>query len=231
MLHTLTIAKTSVEANDAMYVELDVPSDLEETFRFQQGQYLTFAADIDGAEVRRSYSICNSVGGKLGVAIKRIEEGSFSSYAHKHFEAGAEVRVLPPDGQFTSELDSENEKDYLCIAAGSGITPIISIVQSILEREPKSRVTLLYGNRRSQDIIFRDRLLWLKNAYLTRLQWINVFSREEQAAPILNGRINNRKGAELNRALIDIGGTTHQNGVVQNRHLRMNINQVTPSSV
>ncbi len=206
LMHELEIARTNVEANDTLYVELAVPPDLVDAFSFKQGQYLTFAAFIDDEEVRRSYSICSAVGGPLAVAIKRIEEGAFSCHAHQHFVEGATVRVAPPEGEFTSRLDAGQARDYLCIAAGSGITPVISIVQTVLETEPLSRVTLLYGNRRSQDIIFRDRLLWLKNAFMERLQWINIFSQEEQAAPILNGRINNRKGGELNRCLIDIAG-------------------------
>ena len=205
-MHTLNIAETRTEANDTLYVQLDVPPELQDEFAFKQGQYLTFEAQIDGEPVRRSYSICTAVGQPLAVAIKKIEGGAFSQFAHAHFKAGVQVEVLPPDGQFTSRLDAAQEKDYLCIAAGSGITPIISIVQTILEQEPESRVTLLYGNRRSADIIFRDRLLWLKNAYMSRLQWINIFSQETQPAPILHGRINNRKGGELNQCLIDIAG-------------------------
>ena len=205
-MYNLTVAKTSQEANNTLYVELDVPPELEKTFAFQHGQYLTFEADINNSQVRRSYSICQPVGGPLAVAIKKIDGGLFSEHAHASLTIGSEVQVLPPDGQFTCELDPSQEKDYLCISAGSGITPVISIVQSVLETEPNSRVTLLYGNRRSTDIIFRERLLWLKSRYLTRLQWINIFSQEEQTAPILNGRINNRKGGELNQHLIDISG-------------------------
>ena len=203
-MHTLIIEKTQVEANDTLYVELDVPAELKHTFNFHQGQYLTFVAQINDEEVRRSYSICNAVGEPLAVAIKKIDEGLFSSFAHSNFAAGQKVQVLPPQGEFHSLLSAEQEKDYLCIAAGSGITPIMSIIASILGAEPNSRVTLLYGNRRSQDVIFRDRLLWLKNAYLTRLQWINIFSQEEQFSPLLNGRIDNAKGAQLNQHLIDI---------------------------
>lgn len=205
-LHNLTVAKTHMEPNDALYVEFEVPEALRQTFAFNQGQYLTFAAQLNGEEVRRSYSICSEVGGPLAVAIKKIDDGVFSQYAHEHFRAGAQVDVLPPDGRFFTALDPAQEKDYLCIAAGSGITPIISIVKTVLATEPKSRVTLLYGNRRSQDIIFREQLLWLKSRYMTRLQWINIFSQESQGAEILNGRINNRKGGELNRCLIDIKG-------------------------
>ena len=205
-MHSLTIHQTREEPNNTLYVELDVPHELEETFKFKPGQYLTFEASINGSQIRRSYSICQPVGGPLAVAIKKIEGGAFSQHAHNSFVAGSQVQLMPPEGQFTSSLNPEQEKDYLCIAAGSGITPVISIVESILETEANSRVTLLYGNRRSADIIFRERLLWLKSRFLTRFQWINIFSQEEQAAPILNGRINNRKGGELNQHLIHIAG-------------------------
>lgn len=205
-LHTLTIAHTAREPNETLHVTLDVPEGLRERFAFHQGQYLTFAADIDGAEVRRSYSICAAVGEPLAVAIKRIEGGAFSQYAHACFAPGTEVRVLPPAGQFFTPLEPERTRNYLCIAAGSGITPIISIVKTVLAREPLSQITLLYGNRTANDIIFAETLLWLKNRYLERLQWINLFSRQNQQAPILNGRIDNRKGAELNGRLINIVG-------------------------
>ncbi len=200
----LKIAEIREEANDTRQLVFDVPPELEDTFSFKAGQYLTFAAEIDGEEVRRSYSICAAVGEPLSVAIKKIEGGAFSSYAHDNLSAGDEVRVLPPDGQFSPELDPGTKKKYLLISAGSGITPVISIAKTVLATEPESEVTLIYGNRRSGDMIFRESLLWLKNRYLERFQWINIFSRETQDAPILNGRINNRKGTELNRCLIDI---------------------------
>ncbi len=204
--HTLTVAEVREEANNTMHVLLDVPGVDRKAFAFEPGQYLTFTAEIDGAEVRRSYSICAAVGEPLAVAIKKIEGGAFSEYAHETFAPGTAVQVLPPAGEFTPQLDPARARKYLLIAAGSGITPVISIAKTILAVEPGSEVTLLYGNRRSQDIIFRDQLLWLKNRYLTRLQWINIFSQETQEAPILNGRINNRKGGELNQHLIDIVG-------------------------
>ena len=202
--YKLTIAEVRQEANDTIHVIFDVPDELRQAFQFRQGQYLTFSAQIDGAEVRRSYSICAAVGEPLAIAIKKIEDGVFSCYAHEQFRAGVEVAVMPPEGEFNSELNAEASKRYLLIAAGSGITPIISIAKTVLAEEPGSFVTLLYGNRRSADIIFRESLLWLKNRYLERLQWINIFSRENQDAPILNGRIDNRKGGELNGKLIDI---------------------------
>ena len=206
MFNSLKIKETQQEANNTLHVILDVPDNLSEQYKFKQGQYLTFSAQIDGVEVRRSYSICSAVGEPLAVAIKKIEDGAFSQYAHTKFAPGVTVQVMPPDGQFCTELDRDSKKRYLLIAAGSGITPIISIAKTVLEQEPGSFVTLLYGNRRSADIIFREQLLWLKNRFLSRFQWINIFSQESQDAPILNGRINNKKGGELNERLIDIVG-------------------------
>jgi ring-1,2-phenylacetyl-CoA epoxidase subunit PaaE len=133
------------------------------------------------------------------VAIKCIEGGAFSSHAHAHFRAGDTLQVMPPQGKFFVPLAAESARRYLCIAAGSGITPILSIVKSVLAREPSSEVTLLYGNKRSATIMFREELGFLKNRYLQRFNWINILSREEQDAAVLHGRINNRKGGELQR--------------------------------
>ena len=201
--HTLTINRTELDAG-ALVVHLDVPPDLTDTFSFTQGQYLTFEADIDGERVRRSYSICAGVGEPLAVAIKKIDDGRFSGYAHETFAPGVGVAVMPPDGAFFTPLEPERGRQYLLIAAGSGITPILSILKTVLAAEPESRVTLLYGNRQASSMMFRDALCWVKNAYLGRFQWINIFSRERQPAEILNGRIDNRKGGELNRRLIRI---------------------------
>ena len=203
-LHALTIARTWREANDTLCVQLDVPDELKDAFIFKPGQYLTFSAQVQGQEVRRSYSICAGKNEPLTVAIKCIDGGLFSQFAHAHFTQGMRADVAAPDGQFTPKLNPDNRKRYLCIAASSGITPIISIIKSVLAEEPGSQVTLLYGNRRSADVIFREQLAWVKNAHMARFQWINIFSREKQDAPILNGRINNKKGAELSRNLIDL---------------------------
>lgn len=204
--NTLTISGIHHEANDTLHVVFEVPEAVKDRYVFKQGQYLTFSARIEGEEIRRSYSICSAVGEPLAVAIKKIDGGLFSEHAHRSFAVGDTVLALPPDGQFYSEIQPDKQRNYLLICAGSGITPIISIAKTVLAQEPHSRVTLLYGNRRSADIIFREQLLWLKNRHLERFQWINVFSREIQDAPILNGRINNQKGAELNKCLIDIVG-------------------------
>lgn len=207
--YSVAIADVRPETDSAICLTLDIPAPLKPTFFFTQGQYITLRATIEGEEVRRSYSICSGVDdGKLQVGIKRIESGVFSNYAHDHLKAGDHVEVLPPRGDFNTELDDKNEKHYMCICAGSGITPVLSIVKSILSREPNSRITLLFGNKNSATVMFKEELAFLKNRYLTRLNWLNILSREEQDASVLFGRIDGGKGAELSsKGLIDIGGT------------------------
>lgn len=203
--HTLVVDSVRRETEDAVCVTLAVPPALAPTFRFRQGQYLTFRREIDGEEVRRSYSICSGVDeGTLQVAVKAVPGGRFSGFATTALAPGATLDVMPPAGGFTTELHPEHDRNYLCIAAGSGITPILSIVKSILAVETRSHVTLLYGNQRVASIMFREELDRLKNRYMDRFQLIHVLSRENRDVDILNGRINNRKGAELCRHLLDL---------------------------
>ena len=205
--HRLTVAEVERETEDAVCVRFDVPPELRTDFSFVQGQYLTLRQNIAGEDVRRSYSICSGVDdGCLRVAIKHVEGGRFSTFAHGELKAGDVLEVMPPEGRFNSVLAADNDKNYLCIAAGSGITPILSIVKSILSREPRSHVTLLYGNQRVASIMFRHELEQLKNRYMARFQLIHVLSREHRDVDILNGRIDNRKGAALCRNLLDLQG-------------------------
>lgn len=207
--HPLQISRVEPETDTAICVEFAVPDKLKDTFRFLPGQYLTLQAPIDGADLRRSYSICSGPSEPaLRVAIKRIEGGAFSTWAHQHLRPGTHIDVMAPQGRFVVNTDAMVERQYMCIAAGSGITPMMSIVRAVLEDEPESRVTLIYGNQRTSTIMFREELGFLKNRYLNRFNWINVLSREEQDAEVLFGRINNRKGGELQaKHLIDIDGT------------------------
>ena len=197
--YELSLARVEPETDTAICLEFIVPDELAQTFSFTQGQYITLKADIDGEDVRRSYSICSSVVDEpLRVAIKQIEGGVFSNWAGSTLKKGSKISVMPPQGKFFTALDAGNAKNYLCIAAGSGITPILSIVKSILAIEPESRVTLLYGNQRTATVMFREQLSFLKNRYLRRFNLVHILSREDQDADVLNGRINNRKGGELN---------------------------------
>ena len=204
MMHALRVTRICDEANDMKRIQFSVPAELKSAYAFKPGQYLTLATEVEGEEIRRPYSICSAPGEPLEVAVKRIEGGIFSQYVHTMLSTGDQLEVDTPVGEFTSEEYAGQSKAYLMIAAGSGITPVISIIKSVLASEPKSTVTLLYGNRRATDIAFRDQLLWLKNAYLTRFQWVNILSREEQGAPLLNGRIDGPKSLDLHGKLIDL---------------------------
>ena len=201
----LTIRRADPETESAVCLTFDVPDTLRDAFRFTPGQYLTLRCDIDGKPVTRSYSICSGIDDPdLRIAIKRVDGGAFSGFATEKLKAGAVVDVMPPQGNFRVELNPASGRNYLCIAAGSGITPVLSIIKSVLAREPDSHVTLLFGNQRVATIMFREELDALKNRYLDRFQWLNILSRERQDVEILNGRINNRKGAELCRHLLDL---------------------------
>ncbi|MEQ8495814.1 MAG: 1,2-phenylacetyl-CoA epoxidase subunit PaaE [Gammaproteobacteria bacterium] len=203
--HPLPVATVRRLTEDAVCVRFAVPDTLSDQFRFRQGQYLTLRRAIDGEEVRRSYSICSGIDdGTLEIAIKAVPGGRFSTFANEALAAGDVLEAMAPAGSFTSELDPHAARNYLCIAAGSGITPILSIVKSILATEPGSQVTLLFGNQRVASIMFREELDRLKNRYMARFQLIHVLSRENREVDILNGRIDNRKGAALCRNLLDL---------------------------
>lgn len=192
--HTIKIKKVTRETPECISVALDIPEDLKDTFRFKQGQYLTFRRVDDGEEIRRSYSICSSpLEGEWKVAIKKVPEGRFSGYANSFFKAGEELEVMPPQGRFYTELDKDHEKNYLAFAAGSGITPVLSIIKSILLAEPKSTVTLVYGNKGRHSIIFKEEIEALKNKYLDRLSVHHILSREHGDSEILFGRIDKEK--------------------------------------
>lgn len=204
--YPLTVERIRKDTDSAVVVSFAVEGELASAFRFKQGQYLTLSAEIDGQTVRRSYSVCTGVDeGRLSVAVRRVEGGLFSNFVNDRLQEGQVLSVMPPQGDFYTELDPDNEKHYMCIAAGSGITPIISIIKSVLVKEPKSRVTLIYGNRRSSTIMFKEELGFVKNRYMDRFNWINVLSQERQDAEVLYGRIDNRKGAELQeKGLIEL---------------------------
>ena len=203
--YPLQVEKIIQETDEAKRLVLSVADDDVSKFAFKHGQYLTFLREIDGEEVRRSYSICSSVNdANLEVAVKQISGGAFSTFVNEQLQAGDTLQVAPPAGDFTVPLQPENEKHYLCIAAGSGITPIMSIVKTILETEPKSQVSLLFGNKRVNTIMFKEELESLKNTYMQRFQLIHVLSQEDREFSILNGRIDNQKGAELCRHLLDL---------------------------
>lgn len=196
--HKLKVKKVTRETADCISVLFDVPPQLEAEFSYLQGQNITLKKEIDGEEIRRSYSLCTAPFEKaLKVAIKRVEGGKFSGYANEMLKAGDELEVLPPTGKFHSPLDAQNKKNYLAFAAGSGITPVISIIKATLQAEPESHFTLVYGNRSRASIIFFEELEGLKNKYLNRFSLVHLLSREVPDSPLNYGKINDEKLGEL----------------------------------
>jgi ring-1,2-phenylacetyl-CoA epoxidase subunit PaaE len=198
MFYPLTVAKVKHETRDAIAVTFDLPPRLHDTFRYRQGQHLTLRAMIDGEDVRRSYSICSAVqDNQLRVAIKRVQGGTFSTWANECLKPGVTLDVMPPEGRFNLPLEPDSRRHYLAFAAGSGITPILSIVKTTLLAEPHSRFTVLYGNRASSSVIFRDELAELKDVYMERLNLVYVMSREPQDIELFHGRITEEKCRQL----------------------------------
>ena len=203
--YPLSVSDVRNETRDTIAVTFAVPPELQESFRFQQGQHLTLRANINAEDVRRSYSICSSVQeGALRVAIKRTPGGAFSTWANDTLKAGATLDVMPPMGHFNVPLAADNKKNYLAFAAGSGITPILSIIKTTLLSEPHSSFTLFYGNRASSSVIFKEELTDLKDSYLERLNLAYVMSREQQDIELFNGRITQEKCQQFLRHWIHI---------------------------
>ncbi len=196
--HPLPVARVDRETRDAVALVLAVPPELREQFRYTQGQHLTVRATIDGADVRRSYSICSAVqDDTLRIAVKRNPGGVFSTWANDSLHAGDVLDVMPPLGHFNVPLDPSAARHYLGVAAGSGITPLLSIVATTLAAEPASRFTLIYGNRASGTVMFKEALAALKDRYLGRFNLVHVLSREAQDIPLLHGRIDRARADAL----------------------------------
>jgi len=202
--HALTVAEVRRETRDAVSIRFDVPAALREIFAFQAGQYVTLRATIGGADVRRNYSICAApADGVLRVAVKALPGGAFSTYANETLRPGDTLEVMPAAGHFTAEFTADRARRYAAFAAGSGITPILSILKTALRTEPESRFTLFYGNRRSGEILFLEELAALKNRYMDRLEVFHFLSREEEDIALFNGRLDAEKCREIVGTLLD----------------------------
>jgi ring-1,2-phenylacetyl-CoA epoxidase subunit PaaE len=184
-----------------------VPTDLRKAFDFAPGQFLTLRASIDGADVRRSYSISSARSqlkqGELELGIRPVEGGVFSNWAASQLKAGDTLRVMPPDGRFT--VQKQRAIHRVGFAAGSGITPILSILATTLEEQPESKFTLVYGNRRMDSVMFNEALQDLKDRYPSRLTLIHILSRQSQEVPLLEGRINADKVRAIIAAFLPVG--------------------------
>lgn len=200
----LRVAEVSRETDEAISVLFDVPSDVAEDFQYQPGQHITIRKDIDGEELRRCYSICSAVQDQeLRVAIKQVPDGRFSGFANRDLKAGDCLDVMLPQGVFTHKAHPEKTGQYLAFAAGSGITPILSIVKSTLIDEPDSSFTLVYSNRSTKSTMFRETLMDLKDRFAERLQLVFIMSREHTESDLLSGRVDAEKVAQLNGTLLN----------------------------
>lgn len=196
--HTLTIKDVRKETSDTVSIAFEVPESLKEAFKFKHGQYLTLKIPVGGEEIRRSYSICTAPHeGELRIAIKKIENGRMSGFLNNQAKPGQSVEVMIPMGNFFTETSPANRKAYVAFAAGSGITPIMSILKTVLESEPGSNFNLFYGNRESSSVIFRDELDKLQARYADRLRVHYLFSRQDSPDPLFKGRIGKEKVVEI----------------------------------
>jgi ring-1,2-phenylacetyl-CoA epoxidase subunit PaaE len=206
--HDLTVSRIHPEAAGSVAVSLHIPPELRDTFAFEPGQFLTLRTTIGGQDVRRSYSISSprsllTQQGELTLGIRPVEGGVFSNWAATELKAGDALRVMAPDGRFT--VHKPRAIHRVGFAAGSGITPILSIMASTLEESPEAKFTLVYGNRRMASVMFNEALQDLKDKYPGRLTLIHVLSRQAQEVPLLEGRIDGDKVRELIGALLPVG--------------------------
>jgi len=204
VFHELRVTEVTELTDDSVAITLDVPPELADTFEYLPGQHVTVRSMIDGEDVRRSYSICASVNtGKLRVGVKRLPGGAFSTFATGELGAGDTLEVMSPVGEFTIDLDTTKPRRAVAIAAGSGITPVLSLISSSLESEPESSWTLIYGNRTGNSVMFLDELEGLKDRFHARFQLFHILSREGSDVPLLSGRIDPQKINTIYSRLLD----------------------------
>lgn len=203
--HDLVIDAVKCETADAISVIFRMPGAARDAFAFQPGQHLTLRAEIDGEDVRRNYSLCVAPDeGQLKVAIKRIAGGRFSNWAAENLKPGITLQVMPPHGIFTIDFSPERAAHYVGIAGGSGITPVLSLLKAALAQEPRSRFTLIYGNRDCNSMMFLEELWALKNRHMNRLSLINILSDELDDVELFNGFLNREKCDAILGTLYDL---------------------------
>ena len=210
LFHGLTVRRIEPDTSEAVIVTFEVPQTLRETFGFTQGQYLTLRKTIDGQDLRRSYSICAGVDdGELRVGVRKVKGGVFSNWINEHLQPGDQISVMAPQGRFFVPLDAQAHRHHLGIAGGSGITPILSILKTIMVREPHSRFTLIYGNRALRSTMFKEELEDLKNRWMSRVVLHHVFSDEPTDAPLNMGLMNRDKLGEFLRTVVPAASIDH----------------------
>ncbi|MBU2929216.1 FAD-binding oxidoreductase [Winogradskyella psychrotolerans] len=206
--YKLKVADLYKETEDTSVITFAVPSALQSTFKFRQGQHLTLKADINGEDVRRSYSLCSSPNDKQWkVAVKLIPGGKFSTYINQSLNVGDELEVMSPSGTFGVEVQPETSKNYLFFAAGSGITPVLSMIKAHLQAEPNATCKLFYVNKTAKSIIFKEELEQLRNKYFGRLEIYYFLTKERRDIELFNGRFDDEKMKVLTKTFIDIPDT------------------------
>jgi len=193
----LTIKAIQPQTEQAICIAFDVTTDVAETFAYQAGQHLTIRHMTDNGEIRRCYSICSDAQEDMSIAIKKIDQGQFSTWANEHLKVGHVLEVMPPQGVFFQKAANTGGQNYLGFAAGSGITPILSIVKTVLSTQPEANFILVYGNRSWKQTMFSEQIMDLKDRFRTRLQLVNIFSREMSDSELFNGRIDAEKLQQL----------------------------------
>ena len=210
MFHPLRVRSVQRDTEEAVIVSFEVPPELQPVFGFTQGQYLTLRREIGGQDLRRSYSICAGVDdGELRVGVRKVRGGVFSNWINEHLKPDDVVNVMAPQGRFFVPIEPDAQRHHLGIAGGSGITPILSIMKTVLGREPASRFTLIYGNRSLRSTMFKEEIEDLKDRYLTRLVLHHVFSDEHTDAPINMGLMDRAKIGEFLRTLVSPATIDH----------------------
>jgi ring-1,2-phenylacetyl-CoA epoxidase subunit PaaE len=210
LFHPLTVRRVTPDTPEAVVVTFDVPEDLRPVFGFTQGQYLTLRKEIEGQDLRRSYSICAGVDdGELRVGVRKVRGGVFSNWINESLQPGDTISVMAPQGRFFVPIEPEARRHHLGIAGGSGITPILSIMKTVLAREPGSRFSLVYGNRSLKSTMFKEEIEDLKDRYMTRLVLHHVFSDEHTDAPLNMGVMNRDKLGEFLRTVVPAASVDH----------------------
>ena len=204
--HPLTVSSVEVLTDDSAAITFSVPDDLRDDFAFAAGQSLTLRRMIDGTEHRRSYSICAPAGAAPRIGVREIPDGLFSRWLTREVRPGDVIEVQTPSGSFTASEDLPGR--HLCIAAGSGVTPMLSIASTVL-RNPEASVTLLYGNRRTSSVMFAEELADLKNRYRERLELVHVLSREPRDVELFSGRLDAERLRRLLTLLVPVGAVDH----------------------
>jgi len=208
--HNIRVADIQKTTDKCSLVSFDIPAELQEEFHYKQGQYLTLRAEIDGENVQRSYSLCSCPNrAEWQVGVKKIHGGLFSTYVNDVLKVGDTVEAMIPKGNFFVEVQPEAERNFIAIAAGSGITPIYSIIKTHLESEPRSTFKLLYTNQTVASVILKEEIEGLKNRFMDRFEVFHFLTRQNRGIDLFNGRLDAEKLEKLSQSVIDIKQVDH----------------------